>query len=74
MARQTANLDALPNLLTVPEAARVLSLPKSTIYEREELVEDGMLNTTEAAEWLGVSLRTLWRLMERREIPWVSIG
>ncbi len=42
--------------------------------KREELVEDGMLNTTQAAEWLGVSLRTLWRLMERRELPWVHIG
>jgi len=41
---------------------------------REAMVADGMLNTTEAATWLGVSMRTLWRLMDRRELPWVHIG
>ena len=41
---------------------------------REELVSDGMLNTTKAAEFLGISVRQLWKLMSRRELPWVHIG
>lgn len=42
--------------------------------QRERLVADGMVNTTEAANWLGVSMTTLWRMMDRGELPWVHIG
>ena len=42
--------------------------------QRERMVADGMVTTTEAVEWLGVSRRTLWRMMDRGDLPWVHIG
>lgn len=47
---------------------------QSARSRRERLVADGMVNTTQAAEWLGVSMATLWRMMDRGELPWVHIG
>lgn len=41
---------------------------------RRELVSDGLISTKEAIKFLGVSRATLWRLMDRRELPWVHIG
>jgi excisionase family DNA binding protein len=38
------------------------------------MTERGAYSPEEAAQWLGVSLATVYRLMERGELPFVKIG
>ena len=35
---------------------------------------EGAASTSEAAEWLGVSRRTLWRWMDSGELPFRMVG
>lgn len=42
--------------------------------DADELVREGMASIPEACQYLGVKRSLLYRLMERRELPWAKIG
>ena len=42
--------------------------------DRQQQFVSRLINVTEAAEWLGVTSQTLYKMVSHRRVPYVKVG